>query len=105
MRELGVARADALKTYSAEELKTRAEKSSPAPSDARLRDLSAGVWQAFANAIADAKTVFGGSVPKDELVPFLESLEDAVRCVVVGLPATPASPPASISTTQVLDSV
>jgi signal transduction histidine kinase len=41
----------------------------------------------------------------DDLLPFLNSLQDAVRCVVVGVPAHPDSPPASISATQVLECV
>jgi hypothetical protein len=44
-------------------------------------------------------------VSPDDLLPFLNSIQDAVRCVVVGVQAHPDSPPASISTTQVLECV
>lgn len=68
-------------------------------------ELTLGVWRAFDRAVEDTKETFGSAVSPDDLLPFLESVQDAVRCVVVGVPARPEAPPASISTTQVLECV
>jgi signal transduction histidine kinase len=68
-------------------------------------EVAAGVWRAFDRALAGARETFAGAVAPDDLLPFLTSLDDAVRCVVTGTrPETP-SVPASVSTTQVLESV
>ena len=68
-------------------------------------ELTLGVWRAFDRALEDTKETFGSAVSPEDLLPFLESLQDSVRCVVVGVPARPEAPPASISTTQVLECV
>lgn len=68
-------------------------------------ELTVGVWRAFDRAVEQTKETFSSAVSPDDLLPFLNSLQDAVRCVVIGVPAHPDSPPASISTTQVLECV
>lgn len=68
-------------------------------------ELTLGVWRAFDRAVDHTKETFSSAVSHDDLLPFLESLQDSVRCVVVGVPARPQAPPASISTTQVLECV
>jgi len=68
-------------------------------------DIAAGVWRAFDHAIEDARGTFSPVVSPDDLLPFLDSLQDAVRCVILDIPASPVSPPATISTTQVLECV
>lgn len=68
-------------------------------------ELTLGVWNAFDRAIEQTRETFSSAVSPDDLLPFLESLQDAVRCVVVGAPARPDAPPASISATQVLECV
>lgn len=68
-------------------------------------ELTLGVWNAFDRALEQTRETFSSAVSPDDLVPFLESLEDAVRCAVVGAPAKPEAPPASISATQVLECV
>jgi signal transduction histidine kinase len=68
-------------------------------------DIAAGVWRAFDRAIEETKETFSPIVPPGELALFLDSLQDSVRCAVVGLPHQPASPPSSLSTTQVLESL
>jgi signal transduction histidine kinase len=70
-----------------------------------LTKITPGVWRAFDLAIEDARTAFSPAVPAEDLSPFLDSLQDSVRCVVVGVAPQPASPPQSISTTQVLECV
>src|SRR3954471_6369035 len=77
----------------------------PAVPPEKQAEITPGVWQAFDRAIEAARDTFSVSVPLDDVVPFLQSLRDAVRCVVVGMPATPALPAPSISTTQVLECV
>jgi signal transduction histidine kinase len=66
-------------------------------------DIAAGVWRAFDRAIDETRETFSTVVSPEELLPFLDSLQDSVRCAVVGIPPHPASPPASLSTTQVLE--
>jgi signal transduction histidine kinase len=66
-------------------------------------ELTLGVWRAFDRAVEDTKETFSSVVSPDDLLPFLESLQDSVRSVVVGGAARPEAPPASISTTQVLE--
>jgi signal transduction histidine kinase len=68
-------------------------------------DVGPGVWRAFDQAIEETKEAFVGAVSADDLLPFLDSLQDAVRCVIAGLPPVPAPTPPSISATQVLESV
>jgi signal transduction histidine kinase len=68
-------------------------------------ELTLGVWRAFERAVEDTKEMFSSAVSPDDLLPFLDSVQGAVRCAVVGIPAHPESPPASISTTQVLECV
>jgi signal transduction histidine kinase len=72
---------------------------------ARVTEITPGVWRAFDRAIEDARETFSPAVSEEDLLPFLDSLQDSVRCVVVGVAAHPASPPLSISTTQVLECV
>lgn len=68
-------------------------------------DISAGVWAAFERALGEARETFSGAVSPEDLIPFLDSLRDAVRCVLVGVrPETPVTP-LSVSTTQVLECV
>jgi signal transduction histidine kinase len=68
-------------------------------------EVTAGVWRAFDRAMNGARDTFANAVSPEDLLPFLTSLDDAVRCVVVGVqPETPAVP-ASVSTTQVLECV
>jgi signal transduction histidine kinase len=74
--------------------------------EARLpTELTVGVWNAFDRAIEQTRETFSLAVSPDDLLPFLESLEDAVRCAVVGAPTRLEAPPASISATQVLECV
>lgn len=68
-------------------------------------EITLGVWRAFDRAIDEARDAFSPAVAAQDLLPFLDSLQDSVRCVVVGVPPQPASPPLSISTTQVLECV
>ena len=68
-------------------------------------ELTVGVWFAFDRAVEQTRETFSSAVSPDDLLPFLNSIQDAVRCVVVGVQAHPDSPPASISTTQVLECV
>lgn len=77
--------------------------SSDGPESIPSIDIAAGVWRAFDRAIDETKETFSPVVPPEELLPFLDSLQDAVRCAVVGIPPQPASPPASVSTTQLLE--
>jgi signal transduction histidine kinase len=69
------------------------------------RQVTAGVWRAFDRAVNEARETFANAVAPEELLPFLSALDDAVRCVVLGV--TPEMPvvPASVSTTQVLECV
>jgi len=68
-------------------------------------ELTLGVWRAFDRAVEDTKEAFASAVSREDLLPFLDSLQDSVRSVVIGMPARPEPPPASISTTQVLECV
>ncbi len=70
-----------------------------------LTEITPGVWLAFDQAIEDARETFSPAVSSEDLSPFLDSLQDSVRCVVVGVSPNPASPARSISTTQVLECV
>jgi signal transduction histidine kinase len=71
----------------------------------RTPEVAAGVWRAFERALAGARSTFAGAVSAEDLLPFLSSLDDAVRCVVLGTQPEIPSVPASVSTTQVLESV
>lgn len=71
----------------------------------QLTEITAGVWLAFDQAIEDAKATFSAVVPSEDLLPFLDSLRDSVRCVVGGVSSRLVPPPQSISTTQVLECV
>lgn len=68
-------------------------------------ELAQGVWEAFDRAIERTKETFSSAVSPDDLIPFLESLSDSVRCVVVGVDPRPDAPAASISASQVLESL
>jgi signal transduction histidine kinase len=68
-------------------------------------EIAPGVWRAFDRAIEDARATFSPAVALEDLSPFLNSLQDSVRCVVVGVAPHPVSSPQSISTTQVLECV
>jgi signal transduction histidine kinase len=71
----------------------------------RSPELTAGVWRAFERAVAGARETFATAVSPEDLVPFLSSVDDAVRCVVLGMQPETPSVPASVSTTQVLECV
>src|SRR6266566_7429606 len=71
----------------------------------QLTEITPGVWRAFDQAIEDARDTFSPAVSSEDLSPFLDSLQDSVRCVVIGVSPHPASPAPSISTTQVLECV
>jgi signal transduction histidine kinase len=71
----------------------------------QLAEITPGVWRAFDRAIEGARETFSPLVSSDDLSPFLDSLQDSVRCVVVGVSPHPASSAQSISTTQVLECV
>lgn len=66
-------------------------------------DIAAGVWRAFDRAIDETKETFSAVVSPEELLRFLDSLQDSVRCAVVGIRPHPAAPPPSLSTTQLLE--
>jgi signal transduction histidine kinase len=89
----------------------RLERAEPNPAGGierertQLTEITPGVWRAFDQAIEEAREAFSPAVSVEDLSPFLDSLQDSVRCVVVGLQPHPASPPQSISTTQVLECV
>lgn len=68
-------------------------------------DIAPGVWRAFDRAIESTRETFSSAVSPDDLVPFLDSLQNAVRCVALGSSITPALSAVSISTTQVLECV
>lgn len=68
-------------------------------------ELAQGVWEAFDRAIERTKETFSSAVSPNDLIPFLESLSDSVRCVVVGVDPRPDAPAASISASQVLESL
>lgn len=68
-------------------------------------DIAPGVWGAFDRAIEETKEVFSGAVVPEDLLPFLSSLQDAVRCTVLGTATRPPLAHPSISTTQVLECV
>jgi len=70
-----------------------------------LAEITPGVWRAFDRAIEDARETFSPAVSSEDLSPFLDSLQDSVRCVVVGVSPHPVASPKSISTTQVLECV
>ena len=70
-----------------------------------VTEITPGVWRAFDRAIDETRETFSPVVSAEDLASFLDSLQDSVRCAVVGLPPQPAAPPASISTTQVLECV
>jgi signal transduction histidine kinase len=82
--------------------------SGPAPSGGEeivSTELALGVWRAFDKAVEDTRETFSSAVSLEDLDPFLNSIQGSVRCVVVGAPPLPLAPPASISTTQVLECV
>lgn len=68
-------------------------------------DIAAGVWKAFDRALGEAGETFAPGMAREDLTPFLDSLHDAVRCVVLGVRPDIPSVPSSISTTQVLECV
>ncbi len=82
-------------------VRTRQGEVDQAPSSA----IADGVWRAFDRALGEARETFAPSVSREELIPFLNSLHDAVRCVVLGTRPDPPSTPASISTAQLLECV
>jgi len=91
-------------------LEVQSDPSSPAKGELELEaritaEIAAGVWRAFDRAIDEARTTFSPAVSAEDLMPFLNSLQDAVRCVVVGLAPNPLPAPASISTKQLLECV
>lgn len=67
--------------------------------------LTIGVWQAFDRAIERTKEALSSGVSPEDLVPFLESVSDSVRCVVIGAEPVPDAPPVSVSASQVLESI
>jgi signal transduction histidine kinase len=71
----------------------------------KITEITPGVWRAFDRAIDETRGTFSGVVSTEDLLPFLDSLQDSVRCAVVGVAPHPASPASSISTTQVLECV
>ncbi len=79
--------------------------SEPAVVPIRVPEVTAGVWRAFDRAVRDARETFANAVSPEDLFPFLSAIEDAVRCVVIGVHAETPSVPASVSTTQVLECV
>lgn len=82
-------------------LRTGEAEVEPFPSS----DIAEGVWRAFDRALGEARETFAPAVSREDLIPFLDSLHDAVRCVVIGVRPDPPSAPSSISTTQVLECV
>ena len=68
-------------------------------------ELTLGVWNSFDAALEDTRDTFRIAMPLQDLEPFLASLQDSVRCVVVGRSARPMAPPPSVSSTQVLECV
>ncbi len=68
-------------------------------------EITPGVWRAFDRAIEGARETFSPLVSSEDLSPFLDSLQDSVRCEVVGVAAQPVSSAKSISTMQVLECV
>jgi signal transduction histidine kinase len=68
-------------------------------------DIAAGVWRAFDRALGEARETFAPAVSREDLIEFLDSLHDAVRCVVIGVRPDAPKAPSSISTTQVLECV
>lgn len=68
-------------------------------------DIADGVWRAFDRALGEARETFTPVVSREDLIPFLDSLHDSVRCVVIGIRPDLPSVPSSISTTQVLECV
>jgi signal transduction histidine kinase len=71
----------------------------------KATEITPGVWRAFDRAIDETRETFSRVVSAEDLVPFLDSLQDSVRCAVVGVLPHPAAPASSISTTQVLECV
>jgi signal transduction histidine kinase len=67
--------------------------------------IAEGVWRAFDRALGEASDIFAPAVSREELIPFLDSLHDAVRCVVLGIRPDPPSASSSISTAQLLECV
>ncbi|HMI55334.1 MAG TPA: HAMP domain-containing sensor histidine kinase [Gemmatimonadaceae bacterium] len=86
------------------DLRTTVARETPAASIA-VADIADGVWRAFDRSIEETKGTFSGVVAPEDLLPFLDALQDAVRCVVVGMQPRPPLVPPSISTTQVLEYV
>ncbi|MDQ6768385.1 MAG: hypothetical protein M3Z54_00155, partial [Gemmatimonadota bacterium] len=60
-------------------------------------DIADGVWRAFDRALGEARETFTPAVSREDLIPFLDSLHDSVRCVVLGVRPDPPSAPPSIS--------
>jgi len=85
-----------------------AERSAPGVGEResiQFTDITPGVWRAFDRAIERARETFSPLVSSEDLSPLLDSLQDSVRCVVVGVAPQPVSSAQSISTTQVLECV
>ena len=82
-------------------LRTRQAEVEQFPSSA----IAEGVWRAFDRALGEASDIFAPAVSREELIPFLDSLHDAVRCVVLGIRPDPPSASSSISTAQLLECV
>jgi len=82
-------------------LRTGEAEVEPFPSS----DIAAGVWRAFDRALGEARETFAPAVSREDLISFLDSLQDAVRCVVLGVRPDVPSAPSSISTTQILECV
>jgi signal transduction histidine kinase len=72
---------------------------------AALPEITLNVWRAFDRAIECARETFSPAVPPQDLSPFLDLLEDSVRCVVAGVSPPPIASPQSISTIQILECV
>ncbi len=68
-------------------------------------EITPGLWSAFDRAIEDTGRTFSSAVSPADLLPFLMSVQEAVRCAVIGTIPQPASPPPSVSTSQVLECV
>jgi signal transduction histidine kinase len=67
--------------------------------------ITADVWRAFDRAIGEARETFGVAVLPEVLIPFLRGIQDAVRCVVIGVRPQIPLIPSSVSSTQVLECV
>ena len=91
---------------------------SPQPSPRMLPDLASqtrdsgfsteiapGVWHAFDLAVEETGRRLSSAVSAQELLPFLDSVKESVRCVVASAPVEPQPPPPSVSAGEVIESV